>query len=271
MLTTAHTNAATGEGLDTRRPAPAAGAAGPACPRRLRLGPDRHRAGCRPDPRAAPERTSGNTTDNQVTNWCPLGRLARHGDCDDADHRRPRRRRAARHRSARARDRHAARPAGADGVGVPRTVDAARPPRWARRHDDRGDAARGARSGVPGEARAAPLPRLDGQAHPRAVRAPRRRVRRRRGQASGRASTTRRCCSTASAALPGYGEEKAKIFLAILGKRLRGRTEGLGGVRGAVRRRRTRARWPTSTRPRTSQRVRAWKQAQKAKGKSKAQ
>ena len=38
-------------------------------------------------------------------------------------------------------------------------------------------------------------------------------------------------------ALPGYGDEKAKIFLAILGKRLEGRAEGLGGVRGAVLRR----------------------------------
>ena len=34
--------------------------------------------------------------------------------------------------------------------------------------------------------------------------------------------------------LPGFGEEKAKIFLAILGKRLRGAARGLGGGRGPV-------------------------------------
>ena len=36
---------------------------------------------------------------------------------------------------------------------------------------------------------------------------------------------------------PGYGDEKAKIFLAILGKRLGVAPEGLGGVRRSVRRR----------------------------------
>ena len=53
-------------------------------------------------------------------------------------------------------------------------------------------------------------------------------------------------------ALPGYGDEKAKIFLAILGKRLRRRAEGLGGDRGRRSPMPSRARSPTSTRPRRS-------------------
>jgi uncharacterized HhH-GPD family protein len=71
-------------------------------------------------------------------------------------------------------------------------------------------------------------------------------------------------------ALPGFGEEKAKIFLAILGKRLRVAPKG----------------WEEYAQPfgdaqprsvadidsaESLQRVRAWKQAQKAKGKTKSQ
>jgi uncharacterized HhH-GPD family protein len=70
-------------------------------------------------------------------------------------------------------------------------------------------------------------------------------------------------------ALPGFGEEKAKIFLAILGKRLRVAPNG----------------WEEYAKPFSDStprsvadidsadaltRVRAWKQAQKAKGKTKA-
>ena len=54
-------------------------------------------------------------------------------------HGRPRGRRAAQHRSARAAHRHAARPAGADGVGLPRAGHAEGAPRRPRRRRDRGD------------------------------------------------------------------------------------------------------------------------------------
>jgi len=70
-------------------------------------------------------------------------------------------------------------------------------------------------------------------------------------------------------ALPGYGEEKAKIFLAILGKRLQVAPKGWEACAAPF----------SDTQPRSVadidsrenlERVRAWKQAQKAKGKSKA-
>jgi uncharacterized HhH-GPD family protein len=71
-------------------------------------------------------------------------------------------------------------------------------------------------------------------------------------------------------ALPGFGEEKAKIFLAILGKRLRVAPKGWEEY----------AKPFSDAQPRSVadidsaealQRVRAWKQAQKAKGKTKSQ
>ena len=55
-------------------------------------------------------------------------------------------------------------------------------------------------------------------------------------------------------ALPGYGKEKAKIFMALLAKRFGIRPDGLGGGRGAVLRRDSAARSPTSTRPTRSSR-----------------
>jgi uncharacterized HhH-GPD family protein len=69
-------------------------------------------------------------------------------------------------------------------------------------------------------------------------------------------------------ALPGYGEEKAKIFLAILGKRLQVAPKGWEEYAGPF----------ADDKPRSVadidsaenlQRVRAWKQAQKAAKKSK--
>ena len=71
-------------------------------------------------------------------------------------------------------------------------------------------------------------------------------------------------------ALPGYGEEKAKIFLAILGKRLKVAPKGWEEFAAPF----------SDSNPRSVadidsaenlQRVRAWKQAKKAKGKTKAQ
>ena len=71
-------------------------------------------------------------------------------------------------------------------------------------------------------------------------------------------------------ALPGYGDEKAKIFLAILGKRFGEAPAGgapLAGPFGDVE--------PRSVADIDSreafQQVRAWKKAQKAKGKEKSQ
>jgi len=70
--------------------------------------------------------------------------------------------------------------------------------------------------------------------------------------------------------LPGYGEEKSKIFLAILGKRLKVAPKGWEAYAAPF----------SDSNPRSVadidsaenlQRVRAWKQAQKAKGKTKAQ
>ncbi len=71
-------------------------------------------------------------------------------------------------------------------------------------------------------------------------------------------------------ALPGYGDEKAKIFLAILGKRLKVAPEGLGGVRGAFADENPRSVADIDS-PENLQRVRAWKQAQKAAKKSKSE
>ena len=51
-------------------------------------------------------------------------------------------------------------------------------------------------------------------------------------------------------ALPGFGEEKAKIFVGAAGQAVRRATEGLGGGDGPVLRRARPARWPTSTPPR---------------------
>jgi uncharacterized HhH-GPD family protein len=71
-------------------------------------------------------------------------------------------------------------------------------------------------------------------------------------------------------ALPGYGEEKAKIFLAILGKRLKVAPQGWEACAVPFSDSEPRSVADIDS-PENLQRVRAWKQAQKAKGKSKAQ
>ncbi len=129
-------------------------------------------------------------------------------------------------------------------MGVPRSSGRyrwRRPPRPPRLRSHRRDAGRRPRSGLQGEAGAAPLPRIDGQAHARAVRA------RRRGEYGGDAGeiwtgTKRpaRAVRSDPSFLPGYGDEKAKIFLAILGKRLQVALSG----------------WPRSTRVRSPTRTR---------------
>jgi uncharacterized HhH-GPD family protein len=69
-------------------------------------------------------------------------------------------------------------------------------------------------------------------------------------------------------ALPGFGEEKAKIFLAILGKRLKVAPAGWEEYARPFSDAEPRSVADIDS-PESLQRVRAWKQAQKAKGKSK--
>jgi uncharacterized HhH-GPD family protein len=71
-------------------------------------------------------------------------------------------------------------------------------------------------------------------------------------------------------ALPGYGEEKAKIFTAVLGKRFAVRPvgwEAAAGVFGDAERRSV----ADCDSPDSLAEVRVWKKAMKAKGKSKAE
>ena len=232
-------------------------------PARVRPAPPR----CRRDSRGVPE-PSGNVTDGSPPRGGTraIGGITVErapslsvGFVPDGDpvrqrraprHRRRRGRRAARIRCVRAPARHAARPAGADGVGVPRPGDAARPPRrHARRREDRGDEPRRPRAVFRDEARAAPLPGIDGEArarardpHRRALRRRRRRdldhrTRRRasstRASARSRASaTTRRRSSSPSSASASASRPKG-------GRSTRSRSPTRGRVRS-----------PTSTRPR---------------------
>jgi uncharacterized HhH-GPD family protein len=71
-------------------------------------------------------------------------------------------------------------------------------------------------------------------------------------------------------ALPGYGDEKAKIFLAILGKRLKVAPKGWEEYAGPFADENPRSVADIDS-PENLQRVRAWKQAQKAAKKSKAE
>jgi uncharacterized HhH-GPD family protein len=69
-------------------------------------------------------------------------------------------------------------------------------------------------------------------------------------------------------ALPGYGEEKAKIFLAILGKRLHAAPKGWEEYAVPFSDAQPRSVADIDSREAFAE-VRAWKQAQKAKGKGK--
>ena len=71
-------------------------------------------------------------------------------------------------------------------------------------------------------------------------------------------------------ALPGYGDEKAKIFLAILGKRWKVAPKGWEACAAPFSDSEPRSVADIDSRE-NLERVRAWKQAQKAKGKTKAQ
>ena len=112
-----------------------------------------------------------------------------------------------------------------------------------------------AHGGVRGQAGAAPLPRARW-----------RRARTRcattlvdeyggdAASASGRTPSRATSCSRGCARCPGFGEEKSKIFLALLGKRLGVAPDGLGAGRRCRSPTRRSARSPTSTRPRRSPR-----------------
>jgi uncharacterized HhH-GPD family protein len=71
-------------------------------------------------------------------------------------------------------------------------------------------------------------------------------------------------------ALPGFGEEKAKIFLAILGKRLKVAPKGWEEYARPFSDAQPRSVADIDS-PETLKQVRAWKQAQKAKGKKKSE
>ena len=87
----------------------------------------------------------------------------------------------------------------------------------ARRRQHRGDGPRGGRRRVPRKPALHRFPAAMGK-RIQAPRRPRRPLRRRRA-ASGAASDSGASSTADSAELPGYGEEKTRIFLAILAKR----------------------------------------------------
>ena len=105
-------------------------------------------------------------------------------------------------------------------MGVRRPGHAEAAARAPRCEEDRGDGRRRLRRGLLREAGDPPLPGLDGPTHPRSVRAARPIDTAARGPTSGRASSPATSCTRRLRELPGYGEEKSKIFVAILGKRM---------------------------------------------------
>ena len=102
-------------------------------------------------------------------------------------------------------------------MGVRRAGDAASAARAPRRRLDRGDGRRGLRRRVLRQAGDPPLPRRDGPAHPRAVPVL-------AADYEGEAESVWRDVTTGDELyrrlrpLPGYGDEKSKIFVAILAK-----------------------------------------------------
>ena len=102
-------------------------------------------------------------------------------------------------------------------MGVHGPLHARAAPGTPRRHPHRGRGARGV-DRVLRQAGAAPLPRVDGHPGVRVVPAPRRRVRRGAGRGMAGADTGDELYRRLRA-LPGFGDEKAKIFLAVLAKR----------------------------------------------------
>ena len=152
-------------------------------------------------------------------------------------------------RSAGPADRHAARPAGADGVGLQGPGHAQGPPgRSARRRRHRGHGPRGPVVAVFWPSRRCTATRRPWPGGPTTC-------------ASSWSTTTTATPARCGAAcdgdelyrrlreLPGYGDEKAKIFVAILAKRLGKRPTGWEEAAAPFSDARPRGRWPTSTRP----------------------
>ncbi len=71
-------------------------------------------------------------------------------------------------------------------------------------------------------------------------------------------------------ALPGFGEEKSRIFVAVLGKRLGVRPPGWEEAAGPFSDQVPRSVADVDS-PETLDRVREWKRAQRARGKGKAE
>ncbi len=130
--------------------------------------------------------------------------------------------------AARGDARDAARPAGPDGVGLhrARVVEGAARRCAARRDRDREDGSGRARSGVPRQARAAPLPGLDGEADPRPLPRTSSTTTTAAPKASGTASRPATSCSPGSSRCPASACPKARIFVGLLGKRLGVRPPG---------------------------------------------
>ena len=123
--------------------------------------------------------------------------------------------------------------------------------RHARRRGHRGDESRRSRGRVPAEARAAPLPGFDGEAHATRSRRTSSRTTAATPPRSGRGVTTRRCCSTASAHSPASARRRRRSSSRSsasdsVSRRRDGRSTP---ARSATR---TRARSPTSTHPKRS-------------------
>ena len=93
-------------------------------------------------------------------------------------------------------------------------------------------------------------------------------VRRRRRRRSGRDASYRRGAARPAPRAPGFGEEKAKIFLALLGKRFGVRPAGWEEAAAPFSDAMPRSIADIDS-PETLADVREWKQAQKAKGKTK--
>ena len=90
--------------------------------------------------------------------------------------------------------------------------------RTRRPRQDRSDGPRRVRVDLLREAGDSPLSGVHGQAHPPGVHGARRGLRRRRCPPLGRRAIRSRGVFARLTALPGYGDEKAKIFVALLGK-----------------------------------------------------
>ena len=108
-----------------------------------------------------------------------------------------------------------------------------------------------------------PLPGGDGAAHPRPVRRARRPTTAAAASRSGPASPTGDELYRRLRELPGFGDEKSRIFIALLGKRIGVQPDGWREAAGKFGDDTPRS-VADSTSPETLAAVRQWKRAQKA-------